>query len=466
MRTAQLRIAGVHAAKLRGHLFPGDGKEAVAFALCGRHRGDRHDVLVVRDVYPIPYTDCPVREEGLVTWRTESLEPLLVTAANEHLGVVKFHSHPTNFPQFSRTDDQSDADLFPSIYGWVDDEGPHASVVMLADGRMFGRSIDAKNRFAQLERIVVAGDDVAIHLGDGGAGAAPGHAQRHQQLFGAATTRLLRSLTVGVVGCSGTGSFVIEMLARLGVLRLVLVDPDRVEYRNLNRIVGSSATDAALGRLKVETLAESVTSMGLETEVIPVARHLSTREAVKAIAGCDLVFGCMDSHEGRRTLNRVASFYVLPYFDCGVGLEADGAGGIDKVTAASHYVQPGASSLLERGAIQQKRADAESMARGDPAAYAELRRQKYIVGVEEDRPAVITVNALAASLAVNEMLARLHPYRADPNQRFASVRFAYADMHLDLEAETHGGALKRALGRGDVEPLLDMSELSTAEKPQ
>lgn len=466
MRTTQLRIAGLHAAKLREHLFPGDGKEAVAFALCGRHRGDRHDVLVVRDVYPVAYADCPIREEGLVTWRTESLEPLLLSAAAEHLGVVKFHSHPTNFPHFSATDDKSDADLFPSIYGWVDDGGPHASVVMLADGRVFGRSIDAKNRFVLLERIIVAGDDVAIHFEEGAAGAAPGHAQRHQQLFGAATTRLLRSITVGVVGCSGTGSFVIEMLARLGVLRLVLVDPDHVEYRNLNRIVGSSATDAALRRLKVEALAESIASMGLGTEVIPIASQLANREAVRAIAGCDLVFGCMDSHEGRRTLNRLASFYVLPYFDCGVGLEADGAGGIDKVTAASHYVQPGASSLLERRAIHQKRANAESMARGDPAAYAELRRQKYIDGVEEDRPAVISVNALAASLAVNEMLARIHPYRVDPNERFASVRFAYSDMHVDLEAETRTGALKRALGRGDVEPLLDMSELSLVEKRQ
>jgi hypothetical protein len=464
MRTTQLRIAGVHAAKLREHLFPGDGKEAVAFALCGRHRGDKHDVLVVRDVYAVAYADCPVREEDLITWRTEALEPLLLTAADQRLGVVKFHSHPSNFPRFSKTDDVSDADLFPSIYGWVDDEGPHASAVMLPDGRIFGRSVDEKNRFASLERIMVVGDDVAIHFEGGGTSVGPTHAQRHQQLFGAATTRLLRSLTIGVVGCSGTGSFVIEMLARLGVLRLVLVDPDRVEYRNLNRIVGSSATDAALGRLKVETLAESVARIGLGTEVLPIAKHLSTRDAVKALAGCDVVFGCMDSHEGRRTLNRLASFYVLPYFDCGVGLEADGTGGIEKVTATSHYVQPGASSLLERGAIQQKRANAESMARGDPAAYAELRRQKYIDGVEEDRPAVISVNALAASLAVNEMLARIHPYRADPNERFASVRFAYLDMHLDLERETHAGALMRALGRGDVEPLLDLSELSNVEK--
>src|ERR1700733_14420456 len=196
MRTTQLRIAGVHAAKLREHLFPGDGKEAVAFALCGRHRGDRHDVLIVRNVFPIAYADCPVREDSLVTWRTESLEPILLVAAQEHLGVVKFHSHPTNYPRFSETDNRSDADLFPSIYGWVDDEGPHASAIMLADGRIFGRSIDTKNKFATLERIVVAGDDVSIHFGDGGVGGGPAHVQRHEQLFGRATTRLLRSLPV------------------------------------------------------------------------------------------------------------------------------------------------------------------------------------------------------------------------------------------------------------------------------
>jgi hypothetical protein len=66
-RATQLRIAGVHAGLLRRHLFPGDGKEAVAFALCGRHRGSSTDVLVMRDLFPIAYADCPVPEEGLVT---------------------------------------------------------------------------------------------------------------------------------------------------------------------------------------------------------------------------------------------------------------------------------------------------------------------------------------------------------------------------------------------------------------
>ena len=47
-------------------------------------------------------------------------------------------------------------------------------------------------------------------------------------------------MSIAVVGCSGTGSPVIEQLARLGVGRLVLVDPDRVEEKNLNRIVNAT----------------------------------------------------------------------------------------------------------------------------------------------------------------------------------------------------------------------------------
>jgi hypothetical protein len=88
----RLRIAGVHLRALRAHLFPGDGKEAVAFALCGRHRRPDADVLIVHEVHPIPYGDCPIRTPDRVTWRTDALEQLLGRAASMGWGVVKFHS--------------------------------------------------------------------------------------------------------------------------------------------------------------------------------------------------------------------------------------------------------------------------------------------------------------------------------------------------------------------------------------
>lgn len=458
-RPVHLRIAGVHAEELRSHLFPGDGKEAVAFALCGRHRAPNHDVLLVQKVVLVPYADCPIRTPDRVTWRTDAIEPLLREAAQGNLGVVKFHSHPTGYEDFSQMDDKSDRDLFPSIYGWIDDDGPHASVVMLPDRRLFGRNIDVQSRFHALEQILVVDHDLELFVAGRGA-TLPAHSERHEQLFGTLTTSLLRQLTVGVVGCSGTGGFVIEMLARLGVKKLVLVDPDRVEHRNLNRIIGTTAADAATRRSKVEVLGEHIARIGLDTRLEVFTRDLASVDAVRALAGADVLFGCMDSHDGRRTLNRLASFYVLPYFDCGVGLKADGAGSIDDVTAASHYVQPGRSTLLARKVISQGRADAEAMARRDPERYRALRAEKYIEGVEVESPAVISVNALAASLVVNEFLARIHPFRQSANAAHASVRLRFDATLLDAERETNDQPLRHALGRGDITPLLDLPELS------
>lgn len=457
----KLRLQAAHHQRLMSHLFPGDGREAVAFAVCGRHRLVDGEVLLVHDIQPIPYDDCPVREPDLVTWRSDVLEGLLDRAARKQMGVVKFHSHPTGFPDFSRTDDRSDQDLFPSIHGWVDDDRPHASVILLPDGSLIGREVSDEGQFHPLESILIVGDDITFagHQSDE---AIPAYAERHAQAFGTKTTAILNQLAIGVVGCSGTGSHVIEQLTRLGVRKLVLVDPDCVEHRNLNRIVGSTAKDAGAARAKVEVLADHVRAIGLGTEVVPVRQQLGSREAVMALAGCDIVFGCMDGHDGRRTLNRLSHYYLLPYFDCGVSLDADRKGGIEKVIAASHYFQPGQSNALDRGVISQEQADVEAMARDNPEEYARLRAQKYIRGVNESSPAVISINAVAAALAVNEMLARLHPYRGGKNRQYASVRFDLSEMAIDNEHERGPGiALSRQPpGRGDMKPLLEMPALS------
>jgi hypothetical protein len=454
----KLRMGGGVHRELVAHLFPGDGKEAVALALCGRSSSG--NALLVQEVVPVPYESCPVREPECITWRTECIEPALTRAMRRSLAIVKIHSHPNGYPAFSSTDDVSDRAFFPSVYGWLDDDGPHASAVMLPDGTMFGRSVDADGKCVPLARIAVVGDNVKIY-DSGGLAIIPSHAERQAQLFGAGTTLLLRSLEVGVVGCSGTGSIVIELLHRLGVRSLALIEPDRVEDRNLNRILGSTIEDASASMLKTDVQKRVIRTSGLGTEVRALAENVASRPAVELLAGCDFVFGCMDSHDGRRTLNRIATYYLLPYVDVGVSLEADGRGGINQVCAAAHYLKPGGSSLLSRRAINVRRADAEAMARKSPELYKQLRAEGYIANAHEPRPAVVSVNALAASLGVNEFLARMHPYRDDPNQRYCAMQLSLSQMHLYTDEETDAcPSLARCAGRGDVEPPLDMPDLS------
>ena len=130
------------------------------FALCGRRRSRTHHCLTIRKLVPIPYNECKVRSPDRVTWSTQRLIPLLETAAQEDLAILKIHSHPGGYEDFSGTDDESDKDLFNSVFGWTDSTFPHASAIMLPGGRMFGRAIMPDGSFHDLDSISVPGDDL------------------------------------------------------------------------------------------------------------------------------------------------------------------------------------------------------------------------------------------------------------------------------------------------------------------
>lgn len=389
------------------------------------------------------------------------LPGLLEVAGERNLALLKVHSHPGGYDDFSDLDDESDRLLFSSVYGWMNNEDPHTSAVMLPDGRMFGRAVNAAGTFESLSHISVVGDDLKIWHSANFVTVLQEFTRRHAQAFGRITVEMLARLSVAVVGCSGTGSPVVEQLARLGVGELVLVDPDRVEEKNLNRITNATMDDVQQKRFKVEVMERAVSNMGLGTKIRKFAKNLFDPEVVRTVAESDILFGCMDSIDGRYLLNRLATFYSLPYFDLGVRLEAGEEGAIEQVCGTVHYLQPGQSSLLNRGMFTLEQVRAAGLRRTDPMGYREQLASKYIIGVEEERPAVISLNTLLASLAVNELLVRVHPFRDEPNGEFAVYRISLTQAQLYKEREGEPcRVLSRHVGRGDVRPLLEMPELS------
>jgi hypothetical protein len=268
-----------------------------------------------------------------------------------------------------------------------------------------------------------------------------------------------------VIGASGTGSPVIEQLVRLGVGELLIVDDDEIEDRNINRILNSTMEDAEKARAKVDVIGDAIDRIGLGTKVLRLPLNLWNPEVVRAVAQCDIVFGCMDTIDGRYLLNALSSYYTIPYFDIGVRLDAvrNGAqrGRIREVCGTIHYLKPGRSSLMSRDLFSMKDVAAAGLRRNDPAAFNRQIEEGYIRGVVGHRPAVISVNMLAASLAVNEFLARLHPYREEPNSEFASVTFSLASMEIITDPdEGICNILGSKVGLGDTKPLLGMIELA------
>ena len=458
-----LSLTSIQHEELQSFLFPPDGNEAACILLCGRRAGEGRYRLMVREIHPIPYELCSERTQKRVTWPTDFVAPLLDLANEQELSVIKIHSHPNGYDKFSDIDDVGDQEILPMIEAWVDADIPHGSMVMLPDGRMFGRIL-WQDELIPLHCICVVGPDLLFwyHLQNF---SPVEFTASHAQAFGQGTTDKLRRLSVAVIGCSGTGSIVIEQLVRLGVGKLILVDDDKVEERNLNRIINATAEDARLKRAKVEVLAKAIQSIGLGTKVKTFNKNLWEREVVKAVAECDVLFGCMDTHSGRFLLNRLATYYTLPYFDIGVRLEAiptsDGPARIRHVCGTVHYLQPGQSSHISRGLISMEQVAAEELQHQDPTAYRRQVKEGYIRGVQENRPAVISVNMSLASQAVLDFLARIHPYRDYSNDEIASIEcnLSGVDIYCDPESESCP-QLKDKVGLGDNDPLLGLPALA------
>ncbi|MBS1489671.1 MAG: ThiF family adenylyltransferase [Bacteroidetes bacterium] len=463
MQQFQLRLLERHYEDLRKHLLPGDGKEAVAVILCGRHEDAGRSILLGHELMLIPHAECE-RDRNFIKWKTTRVVPFFERVEKDNFAIVKIHSHPGGYSEFSEIDDQSDAAFFSAAFSWSETDSVNASLIMLPDGKIFGRVFSRDMQCMPIDRISVAGSLVKMwnHSGEESSHAAGDEfALRTIQAFGEGTYRQLKKLRIGVVGCSGTGSPVIEQLVRLGVGELVLVDPDPIELKNLNRILNSRKTD--VGKDKVDVLAAAMEAIDLGTVITVYPKSLfESRKALEDLIGCDLIFGCMDSVDGRNLLSRLTNFYLIPYFDLGVRLIAGEGGSVKTVVGSVHYVQPAKSNLLTRRVYTHERLSAESLRRVDPERYQELVKQKYIEGVEVDRPAVISINMIIASVGVTEFLNRVHPFKDDPASEYARVMIDCCGSCMENTAEhkfeQDADAIRWA-GRGLCRPFLRMPEL-------
>lgn len=458
-RQVSLWMTGHQADALHKHLFPGDGNEAAAVALCGLIDTGDSAKLSIYHLQPIPHSECLVRKPNKLVWPTDRVVPLLNRAERQGLSLVKFHSHLGGEGGFSIADDASDGDLFDCVSAWLPGK-PHASVIMLPDQRMNGRMFMDGAPPEQLRVIGVVGDRIHINVIARHRGAKGQEATR--QVFGDLTSDQLAALRVVVIGASGTGSLVIEQLIRCGVGVLIVIDDDVVLERNLNRIVNSTAEDARINRPKVEVAARSAGMAGTGTRVIPVATSLLDVGALQIAASADVMFGCVDTALARAVMNRISTFHTQPYFDLGVRIDADGAGGVEYVGGVVHYLQPGLSTLQSRGVLDDERLRAEWLALTDPQSLERLRGEGYLKGFANQKPVVMPLNMQVAGTAVLEFLTRLHGFRVVPDREFAVHGGSISHGITFNEAEPLvRGPLAEDVGRGVAAPLLGLPALES-----
>jgi len=254
-------------------------------------------------------------------------------------GVI--HSHPQGFDTFpSPSDDDMDG-YYAKEFQQYSKGRPYLSVIFARDRdgsfRFTGRVFDGGEWYRVTELLTV-GDELKREAcqtreecelnGDGSAagGAAPleSTTARLETLLGRAASRRLSASTVGIIGCSGTGSPVAHVLARAGVGRFVLVDPQPLGSSNLERMHGSTFADAILPvpPPKVQILARLIREINPHAEITCIQGNVLDELVLDALLQCDLLLGCGDSQHCRAALGDIASHYLLPSLEVAVAMRA------------------------------------------------------------------------------------------------------------------------------------------------
>jgi len=141
---------------------------------------------------------------------------------------------------------------------------------------------------------------------------------------------------IAIVGLGGTGSYVLDHVAKTPVEEIHLFDGDTFLQHNAFRSPGAPSADD-LGRTlkKVDWFSETYSRM--RRKVVPHALDVD-QSNVAQLEGMDFVFLCMDKGGSKRDIVDHLIEKRIPFIDCGMGLhvDAESLGGAARVTTVMY----------------------------------------------------------------------------------------------------------------------------------
>ena len=278
---------------------------------------------------------------------------------------------------------------------------------------------------------------------------------RNIRAFGGEIQAVLHDLKIAIIGCGGTGSAMVEQLARLGVRNFVLVDPDYLSDSNITRVYGSASDD--VGRAKVEIAAENVMKIAPDAHVDQLLSTITVEGAVKNLVGVDLIFGCTDDNAGRLILSRFAYFMITPVIDCGVILTSGSENLIRGIDGRITLMYPGTACLVCRDRIDISRASAEML---KPEERIRLADEGYAPALPDVEPAVVSYTTIISAMAISELLERLVHYGPDTVPSEILIRLHEREMsgnQCPPQEKHYCHPRTGKIGLGLTDPFLEMA---------
>lgn len=124
--------------------------------------------------------------------------------------------------------------------------------------------------------------------------------KRNQKTISQQEQHTLFTSTVLIIGCGGLGGFVSEMLTRIGVGKLILMDGDVFEEHNLNR--QNFSTPKTLGLSKAEVLKNALETINPALHVKALQEFFTISKHSDLIEKADVIVDALDNPTLKCTL--------------------------------------------------------------------------------------------------------------------------------------------------------------------
>jgi molybdopterin/thiamine biosynthesis adenylyltransferase len=310
-------------AALQAHLIRADEQEDLTFALWSPSAGAERVTALIHTVVLPEEHDRDIH--GNVSFNQQYFERVCRLALTERLGIAFLHSHP--FPGWqgmSEDDVAAELRIAGSVGGLTG--LPLVGLTIGSDGAWSARFWEhegARSYTRQWCTIVrVVGDRLRVIYADE---VLPRPAfrnlfRRTVTVWGPEAHGDLARLRVGIIGLGSVGGIVAEAVARMGLTRFVLIDFDRVEPHNLDRLI--TATEGDIGRLKVDVARDRIHAIATAeaVDVRAVSASVVEDAGYRAALDCDVIFCCVDRPRARHVLNHFAYGHLIPVIDGGIAV--------------------------------------------------------------------------------------------------------------------------------------------------
>lgn len=303
------------------HLVRHDGQEDLTFALWTPSQGARRRSALIHTVLLPETGDRTVH--GNVSFNAQYLDRACRAAMEQGCGVALLHSHPgPGWQGMSKDDIVAEHRIAPAVAGL---SGlPLVGLTTGSDGTWSARfwehagGKEYKGHWCHSVRVVGSRFQVSFTDALLPKPAFREALRRTISVWGDTHQAQLARLRIGIVGLGSVGSMVAESLARMGMTRFVLIDFDRVEEVNLDRLVIATPDD--IGRLKVSVAAERMRRVATaeQVEIAEVPYSVVEEPGYRAALDCDVIFSCVDRPRPRSILDHLAYAHLVPVIDGGI----------------------------------------------------------------------------------------------------------------------------------------------------